>query len=173
MCRYSSSRATRGSRRYSSRVGRTFSGEATADPVALDLVLQDARGVRITARGCLVYAVDRDADVLDAATEKHVVLMQDEPMVHVEVVDELAELRRLLVVGEFDNFMCMCMCAGDLALEFLDSDGERVTVVRFDKPGWVDWPLWPGRARVRDVEALQGWLRARGVDTAYVVDRDG
>lgn len=154
-------------RRYSSRVGRTFSGEATADTRALDLVLQDARGVRITARGCLVYAVDRDADVLDAATEKHVVLTQDEAMVHVEDADQLAELRRLLV-DEFDNFICMC--PGDLALEFLDSEGERVTVVRFDKPGWVDWPLWPGRARVRDVEALQGWLRARGVDAAYVVD---
>lgn len=149
-------------------MGWTFSGDGTADPHALTAFLKRARSVRITAGGCLVYAVDPVADVLDPATEKHVVLMQDEPLAHVSDERKLAELQQLLVVVDFDNFICMC--PGDLAFEFLDSRGDQITVVRFDKPGWLDWPLWEGRGRPRNIGALQDWLRAQGIDERRVAD---
>jgi hypothetical protein len=143
-------------------VSQTFSGNETADPFALDVVLRDAQSVRITPGGCLVYAVDPDADVLDPRTEKHVVLMHDEQLAHVQGAEEMATLRRLLEVSEFDNFICMC--PGDLALEFLDGDGQRLTVLRIDSPGTLDWPLWLGKAEVRDQNGLREWLRLHEAD---------
>lgn len=145
---------------------RTFSGEPTADLNALDAALAESRSVRITADGCLVHAVDPQADVLDPATEKHVVLMRDEPLAHVSGHAEMADLRRLMSVAEFSDFACMC--PGDLALEFLDAQGERLAVVRFDAPGWLDWALWAGRGRVRDPRGLQEWLVAHGGDAQRV-----
>lgn len=96
-------------------MSQTFSGQESADPSALDAVLNEAASVRITPGGCLVYAVDPGADVLDPATEKHVVLMHDEQLAHVREAEEVTALRRLLAVRSFDNFICMC--PGDLALK--------------------------------------------------------
>ncbi len=103
---------------------------------------------------------------MDPATEKHVVLMRDEPLAHVSDVAEMSDLRRLMSVAEFSDFICMC--PGDLALEFFDAQGERLAVVRFDAPGWLDWPLWAGRGRVSDPRALQRWLVAHGADAQRV-----
>jgi hypothetical protein len=143
-------------------VSDTFSGTKTTDPLALDAVLQDAHSVRITPGGCLVYAVDPDADVLDPATEKHVVLMHDEELAHVQGAGEMAALRRLLAVAALTDYVCMC--PGDLALEFLDGDGQRLTVLRIDSPATLDWPLWRGKAEVRDQSGLRDWLRLHGAD---------
>lgn len=134
----------------------------SSDPLALDTVLQDAHSVRITPGGCLVYAVDPDADVLDPAAEKYVELMKDEQLAYVEGAEEIATLRELLAVSDFENFVCMC--PGDLALEFLDRHGKRLTVLRIDSPGTLDWPLWAGKAEVRDQPRLREWLRLHGAD---------
>jgi hypothetical protein len=149
-------------------VGVTFSGDQRDDPRLLDATLKAATSVRITPRGCLVYAVDPDADVLDPATEKWVKLMSTDIVAHVGDPEAVAELRRLLAVEEFLDFVCMC--PGDLALEFLDAKGERLTVLRFDKPGWIDWPMWQGNARLQDVDGLVRWFLAHGVDRSLVTD---
>jgi hypothetical protein len=143
-----------------------FSGRPTTDRGALDVVLADAHSVRITPNGALVYAVDPEADVLDPDVPKTVSIMSDEVLAHVQDVSAVRKLREALAVESFENYVCMC--PGQLALEFLDAHGDRLTVVRIDSPGTVDWPLWAGKALVRDQTALREWLRDHDADGPLV-----
>jgi hypothetical protein len=146
-----------------------FSGEETRDIDSLDRLLTDAKSVRITPRGCLVYAVDPSADVLDPAVPKRFQLMSDEVLAHVDDPVAMSQLRAALAVERIGDGVCMC--PGNLALDFLDAEGKRITVVRIDSPGTVDWPLWTGKADVVDLDALRGWLREHGAD-GPLLDRE-
>ncbi|GLY19734.1 hypothetical protein LWF15_30730 [Kineosporia rhizophila] len=129
-------------------------GEPTADPLALDGVLAGARSVRVIPRGFLVY--DRDPERVPGPTGSKTVVFSDDVLVEVHDDEAAQGLRRALAVSSLSDFACMC--AGDLALEFLDAGGEHLTVVRVDHPGSIGWARWQGEARVRDPAALQGWL---------------
>ena len=138
----------------------SFSGETTSDPGALDDVIAESASVRITAGGGLVYSVDPTEDVLDPAVLKTVRIMNDGELARVDDAASLRSLREALRVESFEDFVCMC--PGDLALEFLDEAGRRLTVVRIDSPGILDWPLWSGVATLRAPSALRTWLAAHG-----------
>ena len=122
--------------------------------------------VRITPDGCLVFSVDPDADVLAADTAKTVRLLSDEMLADVRDRASVQRLRAALAISEIQDYVCMC--PGDLALEFLDEAGRRLTVVRIDSPGTVDWPLWKGKAVTSDRHALRTWLREQGADGPLV-----
>jgi hypothetical protein len=139
-----------------------FSGEATADLGALDLVLAGARAVRVTAGGCLVYAVNRADNVLDPDVTNLVQIMHDDALAFESGTQALLDLRAALRVVSYNDFETMY--PGDYALEFLDGDGKQLTVVRIDAPNLVDWPLWVGKAYLGDAKALESWLAARGAD---------
>jgi hypothetical protein len=139
-----------------------FSGEEPADLDALDRVLADARAVRVTGGGCLVYAVNRADNVLDPHVPKHVQIMDQDALAFETDPQALLDLRAALRVVSYNNFETMY--PGDYALEFFDSDGKQLTVVRIDAPDLVDWPLWVGKAYLADSRALASWLAARGAD---------
>jgi hypothetical protein len=147
-----------------------FSGEATADLDALDIVLAGARAVRVTGGGCLVYAVNRGDNVLDPDVPKLVQIMDGDALAFETDPQALLDLRAALRVVSYNNFETMY--PGDYALEFLDGDGKQLTVVRIDAPDLVDWPLWVGKAYLANAAALESWLAARGADGPLIRDAE-
>lgn len=131
-----------------------FSGEPTNDPAALDAVLARATAVRVTPGGCAVYPVGEGQWTVE--------LFSEDALAHVRDAAALRRLRDALAVSSFHDFICMCL--GDLALEFLDHDRKRVAVVRVDLPGAIGWPLWQDRGVLADPGALLSWLREQGAE---------
>lgn len=140
---------------------KRFSGPMTADVGALDSSLSAATEVRITRGGYLIYAVDPDADVLAAETAKYVDILSLDVVAKADTQDEVTALRRMLRVSELTG--SVCMCAGDLAFEFLDDEGTTVEVVRFDYPDSIQWRMWQGDTRLADPSSLLTWLESHGV----------
>jgi hypothetical protein len=140
---------------------KKFSGPTTGDLFALDRALVDARRARVTRGGFLVYAVDPDADVLAPDTEKFVSILGEDVIAESQDAADLAALREALLVREITG--SICMCAGDLAIEFVDDRRRPVEVVRIDLPNAIEWPMWPGRVELANPERLQTWLAAHGL----------
>lgn len=140
---------------------KRFSGPTTTDVEALDRALASAVAVRVSPDGYLVYAVDPTSDVLAADTEKYVSIVSTAVLASSDAPDDVAELRQALMVSELSSDVCMC--SGELALEFLDATGSPVEVVRFDSPDTIEWARWDGRARLTEPQRLITWLEAQGV----------
>lgn len=133
-----------------------FSGAPTTELGALRDALANAVSVEITRGGYLVYAVNPDDDVLADETEKEVRVSRHEPGPVVRDAAEVAELVDALRVRELTDFICMC--TGDLAAEFFDAERRLIGVVRIDLPDAIEWPHWPGKAKLADPALLERWL---------------
>ena len=68
----------------------------------------------------------------------------------------MAQLVDALRVVELTDFICMC--TGDLAAEFFDDERRLIGVVRIDLPDSIEWPHWPGKAKLANPAALERWL---------------
>ena len=101
--------------------------------------------------------------------------MVDDTLKYVDVVgtevvgttdgpDDLAELVGALDAHEVTDVMCMC--TGDLAIEFFDAHGTLVDVVRLDLPSRIEWPRWPGKAEVVAPDKLRSWLEKHAIPGA-------
>lgn len=133
-----------------------FSGVPTWDGGALRESLERAARAHVTAGGFLVYPVDPSEDVLDNETLKFVSVVGTEVLATTSGSGDLEELVSALASHEVTDMMCMC--TGDLAIEFFAANGDLVDVVRVDLPTRIEWPRWPGKASLVDPERLQGWL---------------
>ena len=139
----------------------TFSGASTTDPGALQRSLGGAVRAEITRGGFLVYAVDPADDVLHDETLKYVDVVGSEVIASIDRPQHLAELRDALAVDEVTDFICMC--TGDLAIEFFDSRNALIAVVRVDLPSGIEWPLWAGRANLVDPRRFGAWLARHSI----------
>lgn len=139
----------------------TFSGPFTERLDAHTVSVADAAKVRVTRRGYLILAVDPEADVLADETPKYIKICDDEVLIASDDVQDLAELRESLAVSQITGGICMC--TGDLALEFLDRNDQPIDVLRIDWPDRLSWRMWLGDAQLAQPERLRQWLSARGL----------
>ncbi|MFJ9743867.1 hypothetical protein, partial [Streptomyces sp. NPDC101166] len=119
--------------------GMGVGGQATGgDPEALDRVLAGARGVR-------VREMPGDAPTL------------------IEERDPVAvrALREALRVSDLPGFVCMCW--GDVVLDFFDAGERPLTSVTLHHGYSIRWPGWPQDARLADGMRSLEWLAVRGV----------
>ena len=135
-----------------------FSGAPTFDRGALGRGLVRAARAEVTIGGSAVLAVDPDQDVLADETLKRVAVYRRGPVVRTTGLADLAALVSSLPVNEITDLLCMC--TGDLVIEFFDSEGTLIEVVRVDLPGSIECHRWPGRAKLAEPERLAAWLRA-------------
>ena len=135
-----------------------FSGAPTFDRGALDRGLVRAARAEVIVGGSAVLAVDPDQDVLADETLKRVAVYRRGPVVRTTGLADLAALVSSLPVNEITDLLCMC--TGDLVIEFFDSEGTLIEVVRVDLPGSIECHRWPGRAKLAEPERLAAWLRA-------------
>ena len=140
-----------------------FSGAPTLDPSALDTGLVRAVRAEVGIGGSLIYAVDPDHDVLADETLKRVAVFRRGPVVNTTGLADLAALVTSLTVREVTDLLCMC--SGDLVIEFFDPEGTLIEVVRIDLPGAIECHRWPGRAKLTDPEQLAAWLGAHDLPT--------
>jgi hypothetical protein len=134
-----------------------FSGAPTLDVSALDRGLARAARAEVSVGGSLIYAVDPDQDVLADETLKRVAVLRRGPVVSTTGLADLAALVTSLSVKEVTDFLCMC--TGDLVIEFFDSEGTLIEVVRIDLPGGIECHRWPGAATLAEPDRLAAWLR--------------
>lgn len=140
-----------------------FSGAPTLDVSALDRGLARAARAEVSIGGSLIYAVDPDQDVLADDTLKRVAVFRRGPAVNTTGSADLAALVTSLTVREVTDILCMC--TGDLVIEFFDSEGTLIEVVRIDLPSGVECHRWPGRAKLAEPERLAAWLHAHDLPT--------
>lgn len=140
-----------------------FSGAPTLDLGALDRGLARAVRAEVGIGGSLVFAVDPGEDVLADETLKRVAVVRRGPVVNTTGLADLAALVSALTVDEVTDLLCMC--TGDLVIEFFDSEGTLIEVVRVDVPGAVECHRWPGRANLAEPDRLAAWLRAHDLPT--------
>ncbi|MFI6098884.1 hypothetical protein ACIA8G_25295 [Lentzea sp. NPDC051213] len=110
----------------------------TADLSALDAVLRNASSVRIAEiewYGDMIVALSRP--------------------------DERDRLRAAMAVGSLPGMVCACR--GQVRFEFLDAQGERLTVVVLHHGITLDWRGWEGHATLADGAALLRWLDEHGM----------
>lgn len=110
-----------------------FSGASKFDLGALDRGLATAVRADVGMGGSLIFAVDPDQDVLADETLKRVSVLRRGPVVSTTGLADLAALVSSLPVDEVTDLLCMC--TGDLVIEFFDSEGTLIEVVRIDLPG--------------------------------------
>ncbi len=110
---------------------------------ALDDVLRTAVRVRVTEGGTLAGEV-RGWNVL---------LEADDPAA-------LRQLRQALAVERVTGGLCMCL--GDLALEFFDPAGQRLALVGLHHAVTIRWSGWDSDAQLRDGDEVLQWLAERG-----------
>ncbi len=113
--------------------------------------------------GSLVFAVDPDQDVLADETLKRVAVHRRGPVVRTPGLADLAALVSSLAVGGVTDLLCMC--TGDLVIEFFDTEGALIEVIRIDLPESIECHRWPGRAKLAEPERLAAWLRAHDLPT--------
>ena len=135
-----------------------FSGAPTFELGALDRGLAIAARAEVGIGGSLVLAVDADQDVLADETLKRVAVSRRGPVVSTTGLADLTALVSSLTVNEVTDLLCMC--TGDLVIEFFDCEGTLIEVVRVDLPGSIECHRWPGRAKLAEPERLAAWLRA-------------
>jgi hypothetical protein len=109
--------------------------------------------VRLSRGGYLVFAVDRDADVLDDTTAKYVSVIRHHDGPFIDEPRAITELVEALAVTEVTDLLCMC--TGDAAAEFFNGERQLLAVVRIDFPNRIEWPHWPGQAYVVDPDRLR------------------
>ncbi|WP_157237371.1 hypothetical protein [Promicromonospora sukumoe] len=143
-----------------------FAGAPTFDLGALDRGLARAARAEVGIGGSLVFAVDPDQDVLADETPKRVAVYRRGPVVSTSGLADLAALVSSLTVDAFTDFLCMC--PGDLVIEFFDAEGTLIEIVRIDLPGSIECHRWPGGAKLAEPERLAAWLRAHDLPA----DRD-
>lgn len=85
------------------------------------------------------------------------------PVINTTGLADLAALVTSLTVGEVTDLLCMC--TGDLVIEFFDSEDTLIEVVRIDLPGDIECHRWPGRAKLVEPDRLAAWLRAHDLPT--------
>ncbi|MEC3916870.1 hypothetical protein [Nocardia sp. CDC160] len=116
-----------------------FGGESTGgDLDALDRVLADARGVRVREMPG------------DSAT----LLVERDPVA-------VRALREALRIADLPGFVCMCW--GDVALDFFDAAERALTTVTLHHGYSVRWNGWPQDALLADGVRSLEWLAVRGV----------
>lgn len=115
----------------------------------------------MTLGGFLVYAFDPSEDVLDDETLKFVDVVGRDVVGSTDGPDDLAELVAALAAHKVTDVVCMC--TGDLAVEFFDATGDLVDVVRIDLPSGIEWPHWPGGASLVDANRLLAWLEKHSI----------
>jgi hypothetical protein len=142
-----------------------FSGAPTWDAAALQRSLVRATRAQVTFGGYLIYAVDPLQNVLDDETLKFVDVLGKDVVGFTGGAEDLAELVESLAAHEVTD--SMCMCTGDLAVEFFDGTGELVEVVRIDLPSGIEWPNWPGRASLVDSSKLLAWLKKHSIAVSH------
>lgn len=135
-----------------------FRGAPTLDLSALDRGLARAARAEVGIGGSLIFAVDPDQDVLADETFKRVAVLRRGPGINTTGMADLSALVSALAVKEVTDLLCMC--TGDLVIEFFDAEGTLIEVVRVDLPGSIECHLWPGRAKLAEPERLAAWLRA-------------
>jgi len=111
---------------------------------ALDRALRDAVRVRVTEGGVSDDRVLGDhvlLDLTDPAAVRH--------------------LRSALAVEQITDGYCMCL--GDLAFEFFDSDDRRAAVVGLHHGSSLRWRGWDGDAVLRDGDRVLRWLEEHSV----------
>ena len=140
-----------------------FSGAPTLDPSALDAGLVRAVRAEVSIGGSLIYAVDPDHDVLADETLKRVAVFRRGPVANTTGLADLAALVTSLTVREVTDLLCMC--TGDLVIEFFDAEGTLIEVVRIDLPGSIECHRWPGRAKLTEPDRLAAWLHAHDLPT--------
>jgi hypothetical protein len=133
-----------------------FSGAPTVDPGALREAIAGATSVQFSQGGFLIYAVDRDADVLADQTEKYVAVQRRDDGPRITGTAAIAELIDALEVSDVTDMLCMC--TGDFAAEFFDEQRKLIGVVRIDIPSRIEWPHWPGIAHLSDPVRLERWM---------------
>lgn len=133
-----------------------FSGAPTLDPDALREAIAGATTVQFSQGGFLIYAVDRDADVLADETEKYVAVQRLDDGPRITDPTAIAELIDALEVSDVTDMLCMC--TGDFAAEFFDEQQKLMGVVRIDIPSRIEWPHWPGIAHLNDPGSLERWM---------------
>ncbi|TQL02682.1 hypothetical protein [Cellulomonas sp. SLBN-39] len=138
-----------------------FSGASTWDADELGLSLARAARADVTLGGYLIYACDPTDDVLDDHTLKYVKVLGAEVVGSTRDPADLAALMDALAARDVTDFLCMC--TGDLAIEFFDATGTLTDVVRVDLPSGIEWPRWPGRASLVDAGKLHAWLQAHSI----------
>ncbi|MBO0607645.1 hypothetical protein [Myceligenerans salitolerans] len=147
-----------GRKKRKSRPELLFSGAPTLDLDALDCALARAVRAEVGVGGSFVSAVDPDEDVLADGTLKRVVAVRSGPAVGTTGMADLAALVTALTVNEVTDFVCMC--TGDLVIEFFDSEGMLIEVVRIDLPDSIECHHWLGKATLAEPDRLTAWLRA-------------
>ncbi|WP_309133470.1 hypothetical protein [Cellulomonas sp.] len=138
-----------------------ISGAPTWDADELGLSLARAARADVTLGGYLIYAVDPTDDVLDDHTLKYVEVLGRERVGSTHDAADLGALTAALAASDVTDFVCMC--TGDLAIEFFDATGALIDVVRVDLPSGIEWPRWPGRASLVDAGRLHAWLQRHSV----------
>lgn len=133
-----------------------FSGAPSYDTAALRDALAGATTVQFSQGGYLIYAIDREADVLADETEKYVAVQRRDGGPRITEEKAIAELLDALDVSEVTDMLCMC--TGDFAAEFYDDHRNLLGVVRIDIPDRIEWPHWPGIARLSDPRRLERWM---------------
>ena len=142
-----------------------FSGAPTWEADALQRSLVRATRAQVTFGGFLIYAVDPSQNVLDDATLKFVDVLGKDVVGFTDGAEDLAELVGSLAAHEVTDVLCMC--TGDLAVEFFDGTCELVEVVRIDLPSGIEWPNWPGRASLVDSSKLLAWLEKHSIAISH------
>ncbi|MFJ4652506.1 hypothetical protein ACIP5Y_14680 [Nocardia sp. NPDC088792] len=116
-----------------------FGGERTGhDPQALDRMLARAHWVRVR---------EMRGDSTPLLEERDPVAVQ--------------ALRAALRIADLPGFVCMCW--GDVALDFLAADGRPVTTVTLHHGYSLRWDGWPQDAVLADGVRSLEWLAVRGV----------
>lgn len=141
-----------------------FSGPPTRDLTALHRTLAHVTRADVTVGGYLAFAVNPDDDVLDDSTLKRVNVMRRGRSTSTVDPDDLAALLHALHVKEMADFLCMC--TGDLVIEFFDENNRIAEVVRIDLPSTIESRHWLGGAHLADPALLHSWLRSHGFEVA-------
>ncbi|QLY32649.1 hypothetical protein [Nocardia huaxiensis] len=114
-------------------------GESSSpDLDALDRVLADAHGVRVR----------------EMRGDSTVLLEERDPIA-------VRALREALAVTALPGFVCMCW--GDVALDFHDAAGRALTTVTLHHGYSLRWDGWPEDAVLADGVRSLEWLAVRGV----------
>lgn len=143
-----------------------FSGAPTLNRDALRQAITGASSVQFSQGGFLIYAVDRDSDVLADETEKYVAVERHDRGPRITDPAAIAELVDALAVSDVTDMLCMC--TGDFAAEFFDENRTLIGVIRIDIPNRIEWPHWPGIAHLADPDRLERWMASYWNQSAEV-----
>ncbi|BEK98884.1 hypothetical protein [Nocardia seriolae] len=118
-----------------------FGGPSTGgDPGALDRVLTRARGVRVR----------------EMPGDTRTLLEERDPVA-------VRALREALRIADLPGFVCMCW--GDVALDFFGAAERPLTTVTLHHGCSIRWDGWPQDALLADGVRSLEWLAVRGVSS--------